>query len=891
MIEDIETMRNAELASVAYFYFDFRDIYKQGRRDMISSLLFQLSAQSIHYHDILHRLYLAHYSGTQAPSDGVLTECLKDMLLIPNGVPVYIFMDAIDECPNISGVPSPREEILGLVEELVNLRLPDLRLCVTSRPEIDICVALEPLSSFQLSLHDESGQKEDIADYIRSFVHSDRIMRRWRKEDKELVNQVLTERADGGSESHCALSYLLLTCVLFSFRWVFCQLESLHRCLPSSVRPVLDELPEALDETYERILMEIKLPNRNQARRLFQCLAVAIRPLRVEELAEVLAFDFDTEGATPKLNLNWRWEDREQAVLSACSSLVTIVDVAGYKVVKFSHFSVKEFLTSDRLATSSGRVSFYYISPEPAHTILAQACLSALVLLDDHFDLGQFPLAEYAAQHWVEHARFENVTSYIQGMELLFDPEKPHFMNWLSIHDMDEPPGSLTPPHPTRPDTAPLYYAALCGFYSLVEWLIYTRHVDVNSRGGHHERAIQAALYKGHLSIVSLLIDCGADINSWDVEGSSLLHVAAQTRDPEAVSLLLSRGADVQATDSSHWPVLFTALNEGNPDVVQLLIEHGADVHVRDGDGSTALHIGSGNEDLDVVRFLLHGGAEVDPQDNHGFTPLHLASAKGNDTIARLLIEHGANVDSLDNTNSTPLHLASTHGNSDVVVLLIEHGAYVGACDSKNSTPLHLASAKGNNTIARLLMRYGADASALDNTNSTPLHLASMRGNSDVVVLLIEQGAYVGACDSWNSTPLHLASTKGNRSVVRLLIDHGADMNVPGEMGNTPLHVASRHGPSDVVKLLLERGAEPNAQNDEGRTPLHIASQEGAVDLVQCLLTGGANVNVRNHNGETPQDVASNNPEVVQLLTGRARRNKRRGSRSRILFRQIPPGT
>ena len=151
---------------------------------------------------MLHGLYLAHYSGTQAPSDGVLTECLKDILLIPNEVPVYIFMDAIDECPNTSGM---REQILALVEELVDLRLPNLRLCVTSRPEADIRVVLEPLSSFQVSLHDRPGQKEDIANYIRRFVHSDRRMRRWGEENKELVIQVLTERADGGLESHCAL--------------------------------------------------------------------------------------------------------------------------------------------------------------------------------------------------------------------------------------------------------------------------------------------------------------------------------------------------------------------------------------------------------------------------------------------------------------------------------------------------------------------------------------------------------------------------------------------------------------------------------------------------------------------------------------------------------------
>jgi len=193
------------MASIAYFYFDFRDIDKQCRRDMVSSLVLQLSAQSIHYRDLLHRLYLAHYSGIQTPSDGVLTECLKDMLLIPNQVPVFIVMDAIDECPNISGVPSPREEILGLMEELVNLRLPNLRLFVTSRPEVDILGALELLSSFQLSLHDETGQKQDIINYIMSSVHSDRRMGKWREEDKELVIEVLTERADGGSESHYAL--------------------------------------------------------------------------------------------------------------------------------------------------------------------------------------------------------------------------------------------------------------------------------------------------------------------------------------------------------------------------------------------------------------------------------------------------------------------------------------------------------------------------------------------------------------------------------------------------------------------------------------------------------------------------------------------------------------
>src|SRR6266566_6619949 len=173
----------------------------------------------------------------------------------------------------------------------------------------------------------------------------------------------------------------------YRFRWVYCQLEVLRQCLPPSVRRILDELPETLDETYERVLKDIKKVNREHAIRLLHCLTVAIRPLRVDELAEVLAIDFDAAGeGIPNLNPNWRWADQHQAVLSTCSSLIAIVDDGDSQVVQFSHFSVKEFLTSDRLARLGGDVSHYHILPESAHTILAQACLGVLLRLDDHVD-------------------------------------------------------------------------------------------------------------------------------------------------------------------------------------------------------------------------------------------------------------------------------------------------------------------------------------------------------------------------------------------------------------------------------------------------------------------------------------------------------------------------
>src|SRR5712675_3543284 len=180
------------------------------------------------------------------------------------------------------------------------------------------------------------------------------------------------------------------------FRWVFCQLQVLRHFFPPSVRRILDELPDSLDETYERVLREIKKANWGIAHRLMQCLVVAVRPIREEELAEVLAFDFNAEGI-PKLNPGWRWEDQEEAVMSACSSLVMIVKDGDSRIVQFSHFSVKEYLTSDRLAEPSKDLLQYHILPSAAHTILAQACLGVLLGLGERVDrekVKSFPLPE-----------------------------------------------------------------------------------------------------------------------------------------------------------------------------------------------------------------------------------------------------------------------------------------------------------------------------------------------------------------------------------------------------------------------------------------------------------------------------------------------------------------
>ena len=197
IIQDIEGMHAAGLATMAYNYFDFRDVKKQDCYGLLSSIISQLSAESDSCFNILSQLYSGSTRGVRKPDLDALKSCMTDMLSLPGQGPIYIIIDAVDECPNISGTPSAREEVLDLIEELVDLKLSNLYLCVASRPEIDIRQVLEPLTSLQISLHDESGQKEDIIAYIKSVVRSDRRMRKWRDDDQNLVIDALSQKADG----------------------------------------------------------------------------------------------------------------------------------------------------------------------------------------------------------------------------------------------------------------------------------------------------------------------------------------------------------------------------------------------------------------------------------------------------------------------------------------------------------------------------------------------------------------------------------------------------------------------------------------------------------------------------------------------------------------------
>ena len=470
--------------------------------------------------------------------------------------------------------------------------------------------------------------------------------------------------------------------MLYRFRWVFCQLDALQHCFPPNLRQYLNELPETLDETYERILKGINKAQRDNAHRLLQCLTVAVRPLRVEELAELLAFDFrSSEGGIPTLKEDWRWDDEEEAVLSTCSSLITIIPREDSRVVQFSHFSVKEYLTSSRLARSQhGEVSRFRIDLEPAHTIMAQACLATLLRLDEHAgdsNAKMSPLVNYAAEHWVDHAQFEKVLSHVRdGMDDLFDRSKPHFAAWLLVHDIDEGWRSFSP-YPRDGTGSPLYYAAFCGFYDVAECLITKYPEQVDERGGRNLFPLPAALYKKHFRVADLLHRHGAVV---DIQGSAKytpLFAASYHGHVDIMRWLLDHGADANTRSESRFTPLFEAIDKMYLEAVQILLEHNADVNPQNLLGKTPLywllsHDDTKRKSADMVQRLLEHGANPNICTNNHEIPLHEASSQGLLEAARMLLRYGAKLDVKNKEGKTPLQLAKS---DEMTKLLLDHGA------------------------------------------------------------------------------------------------------------------------------------------------------------------------------------------------------------------------
>ena len=394
----------------------------------------------------------------------------------------------------------------------------------------------------------------------------------------------------------------------------------------------------------------------------FQCVAVAERPLYVDELAQFLSFDFDTES-TPTFQADRHPEDPARTVLSTCSSFLSVVQPEGYRspIVQFAHFSAQEYLTSARLAEAKDIISRFHLSTTHAHTVVAQACLGLLLHLDETItkdSLENYPLAKYAARNWEYHAwtRDSAVSSKVQdGMNRLFDPNKSQFFVWVWIYDPQlERTGyykSLSE-RPGKARATPLHYATFCGLHDVAKFLIVEHSQDVNARGfDENETPLCVASRHGHADIAQLLLKHGADveIRSDDNVHSSPLLCASAKGHVEVVRLLLKHGANAQPADEDEYflPPLFVALLAGHVGIIRVLLEHGVDVNTRDPDRLTLLHyvslsFGNIEDTLDIVRLLVQYGSDIHAQDSEGQTPFMSATRAKRPKIMQLLLEYGA---------------------------------------------------------------------------------------------------------------------------------------------------------------------------------------------------------------------------------------------------------
>jgi ankyrin repeat protein len=357
---------------------------------------------------------------------------------------------------------------------------------------------------------------------------------------------------------------------------------------------------------------------------------------------------------------DWRPQNPEDAILSSCSTLITFVeDDHNSKIVQFSHFSVKEFLTSDRFqASEMGTIGPYHVSLDAAHTFLAQACLTVLLQLGETTDnkgLAPSPLASYAAHNWFVHARCKDVASSV-----------PHAMERFFFDVLAD--------HPWHPEATALYYSALCGHCGLANYLISQHRGDVYAKCGVHGTPLHAASWNGHLNAVSLLLDHGVDVNVTNEHGRTPLCEAYYGRHLEVMQLLLDRGAavDVQYDDFG-------------------LIAHDAS------------YVG----EAEAMRLLLQNDADVNATTYQNYTPLHWASSMGHVNVAQVLLEHGADINSLSDFG-TPLYRASVEGHLEVTRLLLGCGADVHIQAPRGETPFQVATRKGHAQVAQLLLEHSA---------------------------------------------------------------------------------------------------------------------------------------------------------------------------------------
>lgn len=418
----------------------------------------------------------------------------------------------------------------------------------------------------------------------------------------------------------------------------------------------------------------------------------------------------------------------------------------------------------------------------------------------------------------------------------------------------------------------PLHAAANNGHLDVVKLLL-ERGADPNMKNDVEDTALQLAAFNGQFSIVVQLINEHADLEAYNKFRLTPLHRATVNGHDDVVNYIIRRGVNINARDVNDWTPLHWAARDRQMMVVKALVDHGADVNIQSKLGWTPLTLAFKCGSIEIVTFLLQNGATLQPTYS-SLTPLHIAADSGSLDLVKLIIEIGADKDAQDSNGGTPLHYAAYQRSLDVVELLLEHGARFKA-NVEGWTPLHFAAEKAQLTMTARLLERGADINARTKGGRTPLHIAIQKKDEaneqqrlKVVKLLLEQGATFVTTSKSGWTPLHLAAQGDYPQIVALFLKQGRDINAQSDDGWTALNIATVNDSHDTVKLLLSRGADVNIANTLGFAPLHFAAKRDRLEFAQALIEKKCNVSARKLGGYSPLQLAIENAtdELVDYL-------------------------
>ena len=615
----------------------------------------------------------------------------------------------------------------------------------------------------------------------------------------------------------------------------------------TGLRKALFSLPKSLDETYTRLLLKIDSEYRREAYVALQWLAFSFRPLQVEEIAEAVMI----QPGRFSLRAEERLRDPRD-ILEICSSLVVL---SPQGEVRLAHYSVKEFLISERIGQSSA--SAFAIIPGDADKDMATVCLTYLLSFNPPSSLREvnsveFPLLHYSAQNWYRHARFisaEHARANVDALafQLLRPGSGSEFANWLSVAAPDI--FNYMPTFEPGLETlgSPLYYASYCGLLNVARRLLDLGE-DVNEQSGMYGSALNAAAYQGDLAMVKLLIGAGANIEGRStghqkVMEQGWLHVCQEhttcmgsqydTLTKHLQSL--STGGDTKPQEQ--------AVRHVNDNVMALRQDCGFSIQ-------HAAFVGN----MRAVKLLLADQSAASALPANINSALQAAAFAGNQDTVNLLLAEGANVNSQGGPCGNAMRAAISQKHYHIMKILIMNG-YQREGDA---TPLQWASWNGHLEVLEHLISEGADMEAEDPRSATVLHWAAWNGHSEVMRVLLAKGANPDTQDSAGGSPLHFAAYSGQETVIRILLHNGAHVNARAKFrystirdgsldferrtapDRTPLHEAAHAGMNGAIRLLVDQGADTSAQDSNGWTALQRAAVRGYTDTVHLLMELGA---------------------------------------------------